>query len=406
MDIQFSKESLAVRAHNGLAVEGQPAGATAQATLSSDTLRANIAADMQESVRRLEAVRTGSKDRIAVDLSFAQFAKDYWGFAPSDNGSPDSFLQACGINPDQHTVDSLLQTPEFNGFRWLVPELFREAIRLGLRKSPIHPNLIIADQGVSQPTVQFPQIEMSDAAPMKVGEGATIPVGSTKFGEKTVKLYKCGRGIEVSYEVLSYVSLNVVGLFFQDMGIKLGMGLDKLMLDCLISGDQSNGSEAAAVIGVGTANSPVYKDFLRAWLRASRLGKNYAGIIASEDTLLNILDIPEFKALAGTGTLVNMDIQTSIPRSQKLWAHSYVPANKMIFVDPTMALLKLTAQALQLESEKIVNRQITGTYATFTTGFANVFRDGRLIMDTSIAYAGNGFPAWMDPSAQENVIFK
>jgi HK97 family phage major capsid protein len=393
----------AVQEHNtSLAKSDAPA-----ATMSSESLRANIALDLEGKVKELEAMRNGLNGEAPLDLTFAEFAKEVWGFAPSDNGAPDSLMEACGINPSNATIHKLLAMPDFNGgLRWLVPEVFREAIRLGMRKAPIYQSLIIANQNVSQPTVIMPHIEMSDAMPTKINEGETIPTGMTKYGQKTVKLQKLATGIEVTDEVLQYVNLNVIALYLQDMGVKLGIGLDVLALQTLINGDQLDGSEAAPVIGVGTANSLAYIDFLRVWLRGAQLGRNYAGFIASEQVALPILNLAEFKALAGTGTLVDLKMQTPVPRSQNAWIHGYMPANKLMFVDPSGAMLQLTSAALRVDSDRIVNRQINGSFASLTTGFANVYRDGRVIVDTSLSYTGNEFPAWMNPAIQQSEAFK
>ena len=63
-----------------------------------------------------------------------------------------------------------------------------EAVRLGLRKNPIYPDLIAAEENVSQPKVTMPSINMSDAMPKKIGEAETIPVGTTSFNSNVGKL--------------------------------------------------------------------------------------------------------------------------------------------------------------------------------------------------------------------------
>ena len=70
--------------------------------------------------------------------------------------------------------------------------------------------------------------------------------------------------------------------------------------------------------------------------------------------------------------------------------------NQIIFVDPSFAFVQLTASPLLVEGEKIVSKQIESAYATITTGFANVFREARVILDVSLPFAGNGFPDWMN----------
>jgi hypothetical protein len=75
-------------------------------------------------------------------------------------------------------------------------------------------------------------------------------------------------------------------------------------------------------------------------------------------------------------------------------------------IDSQSALIKLNAKPLMVESERIVSNQTEATYASLTTGFANIFRDGRVIMDQSLDFASNGFPAFMDVDAFETVEIK
>src|SRR5690606_38635955 len=134
----------------------------------------------------------------------------------------------------------LMNMPDFNTeYRWLVPEVIREAIRLGLRKNPIYPSLIASEINVDQPKVTMPYINMSDAMVKKIGEAETIPVGTTSFGQKDVKLSKLATGLKISDEVLQFVPLNILSIFLQDVGVNLNIGLDTAMIDVLINGDQA-----------------------------------------------------------------------------------------------------------------------------------------------------------------------
>lgn len=387
-----------------MAVRNHVAGT---AVLDKNELSTNIAKDLQEEMQKLDSLRKGGKDVKPVDITFGDYVKERWNYAPTEKtNAPDAFYRALGVDPCRDTVESLLTLPEFNNaYRWLVPEIFREAIRLGMRKAPIYPNIIISDESVSQLQVTMPQIEMSDAMPKKIQEAETIPVGDVKFGQKTVKLFKVGTGIEVPDEVLQYVSLNVVSLYLQDIGIKMGGALDKLAIQTLINGDQADGSESAPLIGVRdtAGNVFAYKDFLGAWIRMSRIGRPVGGFIAGENAALEILELPEFKALPGTATLKSIVLKTPIPSSQNFWIHGVMPANQVMLLDTDAALLKLTSQALRVETDRIVNKQINGSYVTLTTGFANVFRDARLLIDKTVDFTS--FPSWMDIDAVQNEAF-
>lgn len=390
-------------------------GKAPKKTESLKGIKSSILTDLPSAIKQLDSIRTGDKDRRAVDINFAQFVQEKWGFAASDNESPDSFYAALGIDPSRHTIESLMTMPEFpEGYRWIVPEVIREAIRLGLRKNPLYPNLIAAEENVTQPTVIMPSINQSDATPKRIGEAETIPVGSVSFNEKSVKLHKVGVGLKVTDEVRQYVSLNVLSIFLQDVGNKLNLAMDTLLLETLINGDQKDGSNAAAVVGVQTpyvtgdlATGLQYIDYLRATARMGRLGKLPSTIVSAEDAFLHTYQLPEFKGREGAIRDINLNVRTPLPQNMNYDIHGAAPeGNRALLVDPASAAIKLNSASMRVESERIAERQITGTYVTLTTGFANLFNDGRLILDGSQNITAAPFPAWFDVATAEKESIK
>lgn len=351
---------------------------------------------VEAAVRACEALRSDGLD--AVDISLNEFLTANYQL------TLEALYADLGINPNSDTIRNLFNMPD-SSLRWLIPELYRDAIRLGLRKTAIHTRMITAEQNVSQTSVKMPAINMSDAAPRRVGVGETITLGSVSFDQKDVKIYKLGRGIKVPDEVVQYVALNLVGIFVQDFGVKLGMGLDALAISTAMNGDQADGSDSVATVGIATANTLVYKDLLKIWVRMSRLGKNPTLMIAGEDMSIDILDLLTTTRVFGTQRS-KVDLKTPIPQTSDMYVHGNITANKVLIMDTSDAMIKLNAQPLKVESERIISNQTQETYVSLTTGFANIFRDSRLVMDKSLAYSGNSFPSWMDPSAQENVVFQ
>ncbi|MAO08121.1 MAG: phage major capsid protein [Alteromonas sp.] len=314
----------------------------------------------------------------------------------------ESFLDDIGIDPMIDTISNIMSTPD-DDVKWVVPELIRSAIRLGLRDAPIWPTITSSEQDISQKSITMPYINMSDAAPRKVNEGETIPLGSISYGDKSVKAFKIGRGIKITYEVRQYVSLDVISIFFQDFGIKLGQSLDTLAIDVLINGDQADGSASAPVIGVGTANSKEYKDLLKVWIRAGRLGRNLTTLIGGEEAALETLDMDEFKKRESGTTKANLNLRTPVPRNADYFVHGNVPADQEIMLDPRFALVKYNVQPLLIESDKIVSNQTEEFYASLTLGFGKLFRDAAVVLDKSVAFADNGFPAYMDKDPYQDV---
>jgi len=359
---------------------------------------------IKETVKLAEAMRIDGAQGAPLDVSFAEIVKDKF------NISFNEFLFDLGIDPSYDTVYNLSTLDDVEDTRWIVPEIYREAIRLGLNKTPIYSSLTAGEVGVKGLKTIMPYINEADAAPRRVGEGETIGLGALSYGQKEVEIFKVGRGIKITDELRQYASLDVVSIFLQDFGTKMGMALDVIAIDTLINGDQASGSESAAVVGVASAGTLTYKDLLRLWVRMARIGRTPNVIIGGEEAALDTLDLAEFKtnnfggnSPAGIPTAGNLTLKTPVPKASSYFIHGNVPASQQIIMDPGKSLLKLNAQPLKVESERIVSNQTEAFYATLTTGFAKMFRDASIILDDSIAFSGNGFPTYMDVDTYENV---
>lgn len=342
---------------------------------------------IQEMVRTAESLRFNPHE--PVDVSFADLVQGKL------NMSLDTFYNQLGIDPNMDTIQNITSINDLD-VRWIIPEIYREALLLGYRDAPIWPNIIASEENTAGLSQIIPAINMSDAAPRKVGEGETIPLGTMSYGQKKFSIYKVGRGISLTYEVLQYASLNVVKLFLADFGLKMGHAFDTLAIDCLINGDQTDGSESSPVVGITTPGTKAYKDFLRIWIRLARLGRKPSVLIGGEAAGLLTLDLTEFKTPV-TGTPQHtLTMKTPVPTGASYFIHGNVPDHHEIILDPNKAMIKFNAQPMKVESERIVSNQTEAFYATVTSGFARMFRDAAVIMDDSKNIAAAGFPTYLD----------
>lgn len=305
-----------------------------------------------------------------------------------------------GIDPNFDTISNMVTVPD-NAPKFIVPEIYRDAIRLGLKKAPIYPNITSAEQTIKGTQAYSPYINMSDAAPRYVGEGETISFGQISYGSKSFKIRKMGRGIQITQEVKDYVSINVVGIFLQDFGVKLGYALDTLAIDCLLNGEQPDGSNSAPVIGVETIGTVTYRDLLKIWLRLARLGRKAQTMIAGETMALDVLDLPEFKMRYQGTTEAKVNLKTPVPTSSDLYIHGSIPASQIIILDPAASMIKFNAKPLVLETERVASNQTEATYATLTSGFAILFQDSRLVLDSDEDFDTQGFPEYMNVDVLE-----
>lgn len=344
--------------------------------------------DMGELIATAEAIRTDAK--MPVDISLSDVFKQKYGKEDAQELYDD-----LGIEPHIDTVHNILNLPD-KATRYIIPEIFRDMITLGLRKSPIYPNIIAGEEPISNLNIQMPFINMSDAAPKFVNEGETIKQGNISYGSKEFKVRKMGRGIGMTDEVQQYSTLKVLSIFLRDFGVRLGYGLDGMAIDTLLNGEQKDGSASAPVIGVDTIGTVTYADLLRVWIRLSRMGKEAGTIVAGEKMAVKILNLPEYKQRAQGTTEANLTVKTPIPRDASMFIHGSIPDDQLVILDPKTSIMKFNAQPLKVESERIVSNQTEVSYASLTTGFATIFRESRIVLDQDLDIDAAGFPDYMN----------
>jgi hypothetical protein len=282
------------------------------------------------------------------------------------------------------------------GERWISPEVWLDAHNRGAVQAGYYQDLIIRDEPVSQDSVNIPYFNLSDAAAKDTGEGATVEEGTVDHNHKKVIIKAKSRSIKISYEAIMFNSISLTQLFFFDFGRRFALSLTADAVDVLVNGDLADGSEAAAVIGVTNAGTFAYKDFLRAGIRFNLLGRTGGIAIGNEDTCLEYLDLTEVKTKQNVGAaLMPVKFKSAVQTPEDLYASHKVAASRILIADKTVSLVKLTAQQLLLETEKIIAKRLMNSVASTITGFAKLQRNGSIIMDKSLAFAGNGFPDWM-----------
>lgn len=285
------------------------------------------------------------------------------------------------------------------GQRFISPEIFTDPVMRGAVQSTFYPDLVVREETVAQPQVIVPKIELSDAVLKDSGEAATIEEGSISYSTKTVTVRKKARAIKTTYEAIQYSSLSLAQLFFEDVGRILGHTLNGMAVETIINGEQDDLSEKAAVIGVeDTADGITWFDIARVAIQFGLLGRTAMQAIGNATTGLNYLNLPEVKnkQFPGAPLLATM-MKSPMTMPEELYVSTKVPANQLALQDPSMSLVQLTAMPLMVETDKIIIKQIQESVVSITTGFTKLQRNASVVLDGSIAFSGNGFPAWMNP---------
>ena len=286
--------------------------------------------------------------------------------------------------------------------RFMSPEVFLAPLSLGTVQASFYPDLVVREESVAQPTVTIPKIDLSKATLKDSAEAATIEEGSVSYGSKDVKLRKKGRAIKITYEAIQYNSLSLVQLFFEDAGRILGHTLNGMAIDALVNGDVAGGSEAAAVVGVeNTTNKITWFDLARLAIQGALIGRTFTQVIGNATTALLYLNLTEIKDKVQGTPLLTTQLKSPLTMPSDLFVSPGVPANQMIFQDPSMSMVQLTAMPLMVETEKIITKQLENSVATITTGFAKLQRNASVILDGSVAFSGAAYPTFMAPFSTE-----
>lgn len=396
---------------------------------------------MQAWWRELNAIRThGQKPR---DISFRQFLKEKAQAAKDspENLTPGHVIKALGFDP-QTVMFGDLQKDEDGFFvcaeivrqaidrgmrgltlrqqtqqakmleaifsqapiasdpasRYVVPEYFAPFINRGVVQGQYWDALISADIGVPQPKVTMPLMQLSDAALEERAEGATTREGAVTYGSKDVKIKERAKAIYFTDESVMFNRIDLVSVFFEDLGRILAGGLNGEAVRVLRDGDQADGSEAATVIGVSAAGTFDYTDVIRVMIRMGMIGRAVTQVVTGETMANSWENLPEVKNNQNSGGKLLPTTTRGVTRPQnwEMFPAFNIPANKVLFNDPDSAMVALTAKPLTLEQERIVARKLNGTHASVWKGFAIQQANGRVIVDKSLAFASNGWTAAFD----------
>lgn len=384
--------------------------------------------------RELHAIRTNP--RAPRDISLRQhLAESYGGLAPeqmfSELGVDPQFTRVVDLQQDddlkylipeavrqgiqrgmgmtrQQALDVarraiVSQGPILSegngGQRWISPEVWLDPVMRGAVQAGYWSELIVRDEPVSQDSVNIPFFDLSDATPEETEEGATAEEGEVTYGSKKVNIKKRKKALKITDEAVMFNSLSLLSVFFEDYGRLLGLLLSGDAVNVIVNGDVAGGSQAAAVIGVSdTTKGFQYRDFLRVGIRFNQLGRVGLQAIGNEETALDYLDLPEVKNKQFAGNaLMPVKFKSAVQTPEDLFASHKVDEDQIAIQDPSVSLIKLTAQPLLVETERIVMKGINGTVASIFTGFAKLQKNASVIIDRTLEFATSGFPTWMSP---------
>ena len=260
----------------------------------------------------------------------------------------------------------------------LFPEYISRCVYQGVQEANVLPHIVATVTNIDGLDYRTITSVNDDTAQMKqVAEGAVIPTTTIHVQSNLVKLRKRGRMMVASYEAIRRQKLDLFSIALRQIGANIAAMQMKDAVDVLINGD-GNENEVD-YIESKSADILTYDDLINLW--ASFRPHEMSTLLVSEDMMGQLLKLPELHDpaggmnFAGTGKLVT-------PLGATVLCVRDMPAGKIVAVDKRYALEMVECGGVSVEYDKLIDRQLERAAITVTYGFAKMFYDASLMLET------------------------
>ncbi len=265
----------------------------------------------------------------------------------------------------------------------LFPEYVSRSVKVGMEEGNILPSItatVTNFDGLDYRSIYSSPSE--DEKELKhVEESALIPQTEVKVGEHTIKLNKRGRMLVASYEAIRFQRLDLFSVMLRQIGTRImRMHLDDA-IEVIENGDGNSNAADTYTIGDatigGTAGTLTYEALLKFWNEFDPYNLN--SLLVSPDVMLKMLSLSEFKdAAAGLNFQATGELHS--PLGAKLIKSAAVPTGTIIGLDKNYALEMISGSDLNVEYDRLIDRQLERAAITSISGFAKLYTDASKIL--------------------------
>lgn len=251
----------------------------------------------------------------------------------------------------------------------LFPEYVRRAVTAGTGEQDLL-NHVVASKTVIDSLDYRSITSLDENLDAKLlAEGAAIPATTIQTQENLVRLKKRGRMLVASYEALRFQKLDLFSVTLRQIGTQIARQQIEDAVDVLLNGDGNN-NQAAVTNWAGDAIT--YDDLLAVWSKFGDFTMNT--LLCNRAQMAAILSLEEFKNPL-TGLNFQNTGEAATPLGAALYKTAAAPANTLIAFDRNCALEMVCAGDVQVEYDKLIDRQLERAAITSTAGFAKIYPD-------------------------------
>lgn len=260
----------------------------------------------------------------------------------------------------------------------LFPEFVARVVRQGMEENNILPSVVATVTNID--SMDYRSIHSvpseKDKTLADVGEGAQIPTTTIKTDDKLVTLKKHGRMLVASYEALRFQKLDLFSVMLR----QIGAYIQRKHLDDVVR--LLNTSATTFVIGddpISSAEGEIgYASLVDFWAQFYPYEMNT--MLVSNSMMSKLLKLPEFQnPLTGLNFQGTGKLSTAL--GAQLLRSDAIPANYIFALDRNYAVEMVQAGDVNVEYDKLIDRQLERAAITHICGFGMIMDDAAKILE-------------------------
>lgn len=254
----------------------------------------------------------------------------------------------------------------------LFPEYVSRAVNAGIEEANVLDDIVATVtkiDGMDYRSVSSAASE-DDKSLKRVAEGAYIPVTEIKTNDNLVSLHKRGRMISASYEALRFQRIDLFTVTLKQIGAYIARAQMADAVDVLLNGDGN--SNPCGSVSPAQSGSISYGDLVTMWSALSPYSFNT--VLASTAAMTDLLTMSEMKdATAGLNFQGSGKMIT--PLGANLIHTPALTGSSIIGMDKNCALEMVVAGDVNVDYDKLIDRQLERAVISSIAGFAKIYQD-------------------------------
>lgn len=264
----------------------------------------------------------------------------------------------------------------------LFPEFLARAIKNGMQSCNILSEIVATTTKIDGTDYRSINYSIENSENNYISEGGNIRSINVTKNANLVSLKKHGRLLSSSYEALRFQNLDVVAIILK----QIGMDIAKEQLSNAVIELLGSGSSCADIIQASYASEKdtpelSYKHLLQLFKGLSPYKPNV--MLASSSTINDILSLNEMRdSCAGLNFQATGNIVT--PLGAKLIVCEDISANNIIGLDKNFALQMVQSGDINIDYDKVIDKQLERAGITMTTGFSKITKNAVKVLNYNL----------------------